>query len=120
MIKERRYCKGGCEGGHNKISKKNGDAPGPLGDFVMRLVTERTKNKQNQIKKEKEKEKRTKTSLNFTKDVNINFIEKFPLKIHPNISYEKLQIWLQFTLVITFVFKFQKIVLNMGILIFMG
>ena len=28
-----------------KIRKKNGDAPGPLGDFVMWLVTERTKKK---------------------------------------------------------------------------
>ena len=38
-----------------------------------------------------------KTSSYFTKDVNINFIEKIPVKIHLNISYEKLQIWLQFT-----------------------
>ena len=59
----------------------------------MWLVTERTKTKEKQTKKEK----RMKTSLNFTKDVNINFIEKFPLKIHPNISFEKLQILLQFT-----------------------
>ena len=36
--------------------KKNGDAPGPLGDFVMSLVTERTKKKGKQTKK-KEKEK---------------------------------------------------------------
>ena len=56
MIKERRYCKGGSEGGHNKNSKKNGDTPGLMGDFVMRLVTERTKNKQNQIKKKKKRE----------------------------------------------------------------
>ena len=27
--------------GHWKIIKKNGDAPGPLGDFVKSLVTER-------------------------------------------------------------------------------
>ena len=61
-----------------------GDAclePGPLGDFVMWLVTERTKTKEKQTKKEKEK-----TSLNFTKDVNINFIEKIPLKIFQNIG----------------------------------
>ena len=73
-----------------------GDAclePGPLGDFVMWLVTERTKTKEKQTKKEKI----MKTSLNFTKDVNINFIEKIPSKIDPNISYENLQFWLQFT-----------------------
>ena len=39
--------------------KKNGDAPGPLGDFVMRLVTERTKKtKFKQRKKEKKNTKR--------------------------------------------------------------
>ena len=35
--------------------KKNGDAPGPLGDFVMWLVTERTKTKEKQTNQEKEK-----------------------------------------------------------------
>ena len=61
----------------------------------MWLVTERNKNKEKKTKKEKEK--RTKTTVNCTKDVNINFIEKIPLKIHLNISYEKLQILLQLT-----------------------
>ena len=37
--------------------EKNGDEPGPLGDFVMWLVTKRTKKKENQTKK-KEKENR--------------------------------------------------------------
>ena len=75
--------------------KQNGDEPGTQGDFVMWLVTERTKTKEKQTNKEKEK--RMKTSLNFTKDVNINFMEKIPLKILQNRSYEKLQIWLHFT-----------------------
>ena len=61
------------------------------------LVTERTPIKRKTNKEKRNRKDITKTSLNFTKDVNINFIEKIPLKIHPNISYEKLQIWLQFT-----------------------
>ena len=35
--------------------KKNGDAPGPLGDFVMWLVTERPKTKEKQTNQKKEK-----------------------------------------------------------------
>ena len=54
--------------------KKNGDAPGPLGDFVMWLVTERPKKKENQTKKKGKKYKK-KTSFIFTKDVIINFIQ---------------------------------------------
>ena len=46
-----------CDG-HNKYEheiKKNGDAPGPLGDFVKWLVTERTQKKRQTKKKEIEK-----------------------------------------------------------------
>ena len=54
--------------------KKNGDAPGPLGDFVMRLVTERTKKNEIQTKKKGKEKYKKKTSFIFTKDANINFI----------------------------------------------
>ena len=72
-------------------------------------------------KNKQKKKKKRKTSLYFTKDVNNNFILKIPLKIDPNICYEKLKFGFNSPPVFkTFLFKFQKIVLNMRILIFMG
>ena len=44
------------------MGRVRGDAclePGPLGDFVMWLVTERTKTKEKQTEKEKEKKLKT-------------------------------------------------------------
>ena len=43
-------------------NKKNDDAPGPLGDFVMSLVTERTRKKR-KVNKEKRKIILIKSSL---------------------------------------------------------
>ena len=53
----------------NEKKIKNGDAPGPLGDFVMSPVTERTKTKRKNRKRQNE------NLFNFTKHVNIIFKE---------------------------------------------
>ena len=44
----------------NRFGKKNGDVPGPVGYFVMSLVTEWTKKKQKKPGKKKKKQRKKK------------------------------------------------------------